>query len=120
MALTGSCHCGAIAFELDLAGGDAPTDAYDCNCSLCRRRGALLAFFAADALTLTTDAAALATYRFHTQRLAHRFCRVCGIAPYSEGEDPASGRRQVAVNLRCLDGLDLATLRIVPVDGASL
>ena len=116
MSLSGSCHCGAIAFELDAT----PSEAYDCNCSMCRRRGGLLAFFPYEALTLSTDAAVLGTYRFHKQHIAHHFCPTCGIAPFSEGDDPRSGAHMAAVNLRCIEDLDLSSLKIVQIDGASL
>ena len=111
----GGCHCGNIAFTLD---ADI-REGYDCNCSMCRKRGGLLAFFPREALTLATPSDRLGTYRFNKQRIDHHFCTVCGIAPFSEGVDPKSGAKTVAVNLRALPGLDLATLAIVPVDGAS-
>jgi hypothetical protein len=44
---------------------------------------------------------------------------VCGIAPFSEGTNPKTGEATVAVNVRCLPDVDLATLKVVPVDGAS-
>lgn len=115
MAYSGSCHCGGIAFELDAEIGEA----YDCNCSMCRRRGGLLAFFPRAALTLTTAERELGTYRFNKKHIAHHFCPACGIAPFSEGVDPASGAETVAVNVRCLDGVDPAALKVVQVDGAS-
>src|SRR5699024_8193196 len=108
MAHTGSCHCGGIAFKLDAPLGKV----HDCNCSMCRRRGALLGFFPRDAFTLTTPEAAMGTYRFNQEAIAHRFCRTCGIAPFSEGVDPSSGARIVAVNVRCLDDVDLASLEV--------
>ncbi len=112
----GGCHCGAIAFELD---GEI-SEAYDCNCSMCRRRGGLLGFFPREALVLKTPETAMGTYRFNQHRIEHHFCPACGIAPFSEGVDPRSGTRTAAVNLRCLPALDLSTLKIVQIDGASL
>lgn len=117
MTYQGSCHCGRIAFALD---ADPITSAVDCNCSLCRRRGGLLAFFPRDALRLSTPEADMATYTFNTHAIRHHFCPTCGIAPFGEGIDPRSGAKTVAVNVRCLPDLDLSTLRIVPYDGASL
>ncbi len=114
----GSCHCGAIAFELGIE--DEVAEAYDCNCSMCRRRGGLLVFFPREALVLKTPESALGTYRFNRQVIAHHFCKVCGIAPFSEGVHPATGAKTVAVNLRCLPDLDLASVKVVPVDGAKL
>lgn len=114
MAHTGRCHCGSLAFELD---GDI-AEVYDCNCSMCRRRGGLLAFAAADALR-ETGSGTPQTYRFNTHNIAHHFCRTCGIAPYSRGVGP-DGVQMACVNVRCIDGIDLAALKIVQIDGASL
>lgn len=112
----GSCHCGGIAFTLE---GEIDA-AIDCNCSLCRRRGMLLAFFPRAALVLRTPEAEVSTYTFNTHAIRHHFCPVCGVAPYSEGNDPRTGEATVAVNLRCLPDLSLAALKVVPFDGASL
>lgn len=112
----GSCHCGRIAFDLE---ADV-TEAIDCNCSMCRRRGGLLAFFPRTALTLTTPDADLGTYRFNKGHIAHHFCPNCGVSPYSEGQQPKTGAMVVAVNVRCLPEVDLAQLKIKTVDGASL
>lgn len=111
----GSCHCGAVAFDLE---GEV-TQAMDCNCSMCRRRGALLAFFPDEAFTLTTPEANYGTYRFNKGHIAHHFCTTCGIAPFSEGADPKTGAKMVAVNVRCLPDVDLSKLEVQQVDGAS-
>ena len=115
MTYSGSCHCGRIVFEADFV----LEQAIDCNCSHCRRKGYLLAFAPRENLRLSTPEAGLATYTFNTHRIRHRFCPTCGCAPFGEGTDP-SGKPMAAVNVRCLEGVDLSTLRIVPVDGASL
>ena len=118
MKYDGSCHCGKIAFTVDA--GDAITEVYDCNCSMCRRRGGLLWFAPAAALTLHTDRADLGTYQFNKKHIDHHHCPVCGIAPFSEGRNPGNGEAMVAVNVRCLPELDLATLTVKQVDGASV
>lgn len=118
MQYEGSCHCGQIAFEVEI--DDAIVDVVDCNCSLCRRRGGLLWFAPRSALHLLSDPAQLATYQFNQHHLQHHYCRTCGIAPFSEGVDPRSGQAMAAVNVRCLPGLDLAGLSVTAYDGASL
>lgn len=112
----GSCHCGRIAFTLE---GEV-TEAMDCNCSLCRRRGGLLAFFPREALSLKTPEADMGTYTFSSHRLQHHFCPACGIAPFSEGQHPKTGAMMAAVNVRCLPDVDLSTLSVKPFDGASM
>ena len=111
----GSCHCGRIAFTLE---GDIG-QVIDCNCSMCRRRGSLLAFFPRAALVLSTPESALGTYTFNRHAIRHHFCPTCGIAPFSEGADPRSGAEMAAVNLRCVPDVDLSALKVTPVDGAS-
>ena len=115
MTHAGSCHCGRIAFELD---GEVDK-AMDCNCSMCRRRGGLLAFFPREALRLSTPEADMATYTFNRHALQHHFCPACGISPFSEGVDPRNGAKTVAVNVRCLPDVDLDSLQVTKVDGAS-
>ena len=112
----GSCHCGRIAFTVE---GDFDK-AIDCNCSMCRRRGSLLAFVPREALVLQTPESDIGTYAFNSRALQHHFCPHCGIAPFSEGRDPKTGHAMAAVNLRCVPDVDLAALQVTPYDGASV
>jgi hypothetical protein len=109
----GGCHCGRIRFEVE----GEPGAVVDCNCSMCRRRGGLLWFVPRDALRLQTAVGDLATYSFNKHAIHHHFCPTCGIAPFSEAAD-SSGGLGAAVNVRCLEGVDLAALEITPYDGA--
>ncbi|QNM82276.1 GFA family protein [Sphingomonas sabuli] len=115
MAYEGSCHCGAVRFTVD---GDMPTEAMSCNCSHCRRKGFLLTFVPADKFTLDSGADELSEYRFNTKRIAHKFCRVCGVQGYAEGTGP-DGSEMRMVNLRSVPDCDLDSLTIRKVDGAS-
>jgi hypothetical protein len=111
---TGGCHCGKVAYEVE---GEIE-QVMDCNCSMCLKRGGLLWFVPRENFRLTTPEADLGTYHFNSGRIDHHFCPGCGIAPFSEGVHP-EGYRMAAVNVRCLDGVDLAALNIVPIDGRS-
>ena len=115
MEYKGSCHCGKISFEVagELNGAMA------CNCSMCSRKGSLLWFVPRDQLKLTTSEAALSTYTFNKHVIKHRFCNTCGIHPYGEGVDP-KGNKTAAVNIRCLEGIDLAKVPVQQFDGRSL
>src|SRR3546814_1719735 len=86
---------------------------------MCRRRGGLLAFFPREALTLSTPESNYGTYRFNKEHRAHHFWPTCGVAPLSEGADPRTGAKMVAVNVRCLPDVDLSALKVSQVDGAS-
>ncbi|RXZ44260.1 GFA family protein [Crenobacter cavernae] len=114
MLYRGSCHCGRIAYEVE---GEIDS-VIECNCSHCRRKGYLLWFVPRDALTLSTPESDMATYRFNKHVIDHRFCPQCGCAPFGEGRDP-SGTATAAVNVRCLEDVEPAGLRIIPYDGRS-
>lgn len=115
MIYKGSCHCGRVAFEVE----GAIKGAAACNCSICSRKGALMWFVPRDKLTLLTPEDAAATYTFNKHVIKHRFCPTCGIHPYGEGVDP-KGNRMAAINLRCLEDVDLASIPVQNFDGRSL
>lgn len=110
----GSCHCGRVAFEVE----GTIDRAISCNCSICSRKGSLLWFVPRDALTLLTPDGDASTYMFNKHVIRHRFCPTCGMHPYGEGTDP-KGNRMAAVNLRCVEGLDLAAVPVIQYDGRS-
>ena len=107
----GGCHCGNIAYEFEGEIGDA----LECNCSLCAKRGSLLAFYPATAFTLSTPRAKLATYHFNKGVIDHHFCPDCGVAPFAETEN--KGVKMVAVNLRCVEGVDTQALKVNHYNG---
>ena len=106
----GGCHCGRVRFEVvtDLE------HVGDCNCSICVRKGFLHLIVPPERFRLLAGEEHLATYRFNTGTAAHRFCRTCGVHPFYT---PRSDPDKVDVNVRCLDGVDLAALEITPFDG---
>jgi hypothetical protein len=112
MNYRGSCHCGKVAFEVD---GEI-NGAMSCNCSMCQRKGSLLWFVPRDKLRLLTPDANASTYLFNKHVIQHRFCPTCGIHPYGEGTD-AKGNRMAAINVRCLEGIDLASVTVTHFDG---
>ena len=115
MRYTGSCHCGNVAFEVE---GEI-SGALACNCSICSRKGSLLWFVPREKLQLKTPEENASTYEFNKHAIKHRFCPICGIHPYGEGVDP-KGNHMVAINLRCIEGIDLASIAVQNFDGRSL
>ena len=112
MNYRGSCHCGKVAFEVE---GEINV-AMSCNCSMCQRKGSLLWFVSRDKLNLLTPDANASTYLFNKHVIQHRFCSTCGIHPYGEGTDQ-KGNRMAAINVRCLEGLDLSSVSVTHFDG---
>ena len=111
----GGCHCGRIAFDVE---GEIE-QVMQCNCSICSKRGYLLWFAPRDQLRLGTPEADLATYTFNKHRIKHHFCPNCGCAPFCSGTDN-KGAATAAVNVRCIEGVNLGTLKVVPYDGRSV
>ena len=111
----GSCHCGGIAFEVEgeIESGMA------CNCSMCSRKGSFLWFVPRQSLKLKTAESAASTYLFNKHVIKHRFCPTCGIHPYGEGADP-KGNAMAAINLRCLENIDLDTIPVKHFDGRAM
>jgi hypothetical protein len=115
MKYTGSCHCGNVKFEVE---GDL-TGAMACNCSICSRKGSLMWFVPRSNLRLLTPDQDAATYLFNRHVVKHRFCSNCGIHPFGEGVDP-QGNAMAAINIRCLEGIDLSSVPVQHFDGRSL
>lgn len=115
MKYEGSCHCGDIRFEVEghLDGATA------CNCSICERKGSLLWFVPRTAFHLLTPEDNIASYTFNKHAIVHRFCKRCGIHPYAEGAMP-DGTPMAAINVRCLEAIDLGAVRIHHYDGRAL
>jgi hypothetical protein len=110
MTYKGSCHCGRIADEAE---GDL-NQVMECNCSHCY----LLWFVPRDKLRVLAPERDLATYTFNKHVIKHHFCPRCGGAPFGFGTDP-SGTATAAINVRCLEGVEPASLKVVQVDGRS-
>src|SRR5690606_12327942 len=79
----GSCHCGAVAYEVE-TGLDGLAE---CNCSHCLRKGFVLAFAPRSAFRLTRDGPTT-EYKFHAHKIAHQFCPTCGVQPFAYGTMP--------------------------------
>lgn len=114
MTYRGSCHCGKIAYEVE---GTA-AQVMECNCSHCSRKGYLLWFVDRDQLRIKTPEDLLSTYTFNKHAIKHHFCATCGCAPFGMAAD-RTGAAKAAINVRCLEEIDLKTLQVIPVDGKS-
>jgi hypothetical protein len=115
MRYKGSCHCGGIAFEVE----GTVDGAMACNCSMCQRKGSLLWFVPHDQFRLLTPSKNVETYTFNKHVVKHRFCPTCGIHPYGEGVD-SQGNAMAAINIRCLEDVDLDRIPVTHFDGRAL
>ena len=118
---TGSCHCGRVRFEVDAEIDHVRV----CDCSICHRRGALNFRVPREALRLLGPWEALSLYEWGTKTAKDYFCPVCGILPFRRPGDPAPHELQEgvvpfdgwAVNVRCLDGVDVEALPVRKIHG---
>ena len=115
MLYKGSCHCGKVAFEVEGELGMTVR----CNCSICRRKGALLWAVPHETLNLVAWGDDLGRYTFGKAQIAHRFCRTCGMHPFAEDTADKS-ERMAYVNIRCLQGVDLAQVAVMNFDGRAM
>ncbi len=111
---TGGCHCGKVRYEVTTDLGMV----ISCNCSICSKKGYLLAFVPESAFRLLSGKDATTDYLFNKHVIHHRFCSACGIESYANGTDP-KGNAMVAINVRCLDGVEPDALTITKFDGRS-
>ena len=90
----------------------------ECNCSHCAIKSLLLTFVPATEFKVLAGEDALKEYRFNKHVIAHMFCENCGIEPFGRAKNK-EGVDTVAVNIRCLDDIDLKSITLTPVDGKS-
>jgi len=107
----GSCHCGAVRFEVQ---APAVVSALSCNCSICSRHGYLHLIVDAARFHLLCGADVLSEYRFGTGVARHLFCGICGIKAFYI---PRSKPEGYSVNLRCVDRQGFERVDIVDFNG---
>lgn len=110
----GGCHCERVRYEVKLD----ITQSITCNCSICKKRGSILSFTSPDSFKLLKGETDMTEYLFNKHAIRHLFCKTCGILPYATGSLP-DGTKMIAINVRCLDGIELESLNPIAVDGAS-
>ena len=113
---SGGCQCGKVRYQVLMDIGEV----LSCNCSRCGRLGSLLAFAPATQFKLLSGEADLTKFEFNKHTIEHQFCSTCGIQSFAIGTHPKSGAKLAAINVRCVDGVDLDSLKVKKVDGKSL
>ncbi|MDY2563988.1 GFA family protein [Pseudomonas syringae] len=109
--LQGTCHCGAVRFQVRLTDGFKTVRR--CNCSYCRMRGAIAVSAALEDIEITSGEAMLKLYQFNTLQAKHYFCSQCGIYTHHQRR---SNPAQYGVNVACLEGISPFDFELVPVN----
>lgn len=110
----GHCHCERVAYEVTME----ISNVISCNCSMCSKKGTLLAFVPINDFKLLKGEDALTDYQFNKKVIHHLFCKTCGVTSFARGTAP-DGKKMAAINVRCLDGVELGKLKIQEIDGKS-
>jgi hypothetical protein len=109
------CHCGSVVLELDLPNG--VVDPRRCDCSICRRKGAVTASVPLAGLKVLKVADVLTLYQFNTNTARHYFCSVCGIYTHHQRR---ANPKEYGYNVGCLEGVNPFDLgQILTLDGVN-
>jgi hypothetical protein len=109
----GSCHCGAVRFEIEARVDELTT----CDCSICRRKNALMIKVHESQFLLLAGEQSLTEYQFHTKTARHFFCKVCGIYPFHRKRVTPDA---LGINVMCLDGFDATGIPVRQTIGAAM
>lgn len=109
---TGSCHCGAIRYEveLDLAQGTGK-----CNCTFCTKSRAWSAFARPPQFRLLAGKDKARAYRKHPEAPTKYFCAECGTLTHALGSADYMGGDFVGIFLSSLDDVEPQELIDAPV-----
>lgn len=105
-----TCHCGGVVIELYLPNG--VENPRRCNCSICRRKGAICASVPLADLKIVKGENLLTLYKFNTQTAKHFFCSLCGTYTHHQRRSDPS---VFSYNVGCLEGVNPYELGEVPV-----
>lgn len=109
--IEGSCHCGSVRWTFE----GIPESVTACNCTVCRRYGALWAYDYQDE-GIKVSGATRAYVRGNA--IEFHFCPNCGCVAYWRGREPTpENRRRIAVNVRLTEPGPIAHLPIDHFDG---
>ena len=98
---TASCHCGAVVLELSLPNGiENPRR---CDCSICRRKGAIVGSVPLAGIKILKGEDVLKCYEFNTKTAKHYFCSNCGIYTHHQRR---SNPHEYGYNIGCLEGVN--------------
>ena len=107
------CHCGEVEAEVDVP--DKIEKFLKCNCSICKRKGAIMSMVKNENFKITKGEKLLRLYQFHSKVAKHFFCSICGIYTH---HNPRSNPAMTGFNLGCIDDIDVFKLdNINVIDG---
>ena len=106
-----TCHCKQVEVEINIP--DNLEKILRCNCSICKRKGAIMSMVRNEDFKIIRGQDKLKLYQFHTKVAKHYFCSNCGIYTHL---NPRSNPAMTGFNLGCLDELDIFQLKDITVN----
>ena len=106
-----TCHCGEVEAEINVP--DKLEKARRCNCSICKRKGAIMSMVKNEDFKIIKGEDKLRLYQFHSKVAKHYFCANCGIYTH---HNPRSNPTMTGFNVGCIDDIDMFKLQNVGVN----
>jgi hypothetical protein len=111
---TASCHCGVVKVSFET---EPLTEALQCNCSHCEKKGLLLTFLPTDQLLITGEENQT-EYHFNKKVITHLFCKTCGVSVYTRAQ--MNGKEMSSINLHTIDDFEVEALAIKKYNGRDI
>ena len=105
------CHCGEVEAEINIS--DKIEKFIRCNCSICKRKGAIMSMVKNEDFEIVKGKDRLNVYQFHTKVAKHFFCKVCGVYTH---HNPRSNPKMTGFNIGCIDDVDSFDFKNITVN----
>ncbi len=107
------CHCGIVEAEINIP--NQFEKIIRCNCSICKRKGAIMSMVKNEDFKITKGKNKLKVYQFHSKIAKHYFCSNCGIYTH---HNPRINPALTGFNIGCIDEIDTFNLKnVIVADG---
>ncbi len=113
MLITGSCHCGNIAFRLNWTPQPAKIPARACSCSFCQKHGGVWTSCPTGALDISVrEPAQVSRYAFGTKSAEFLVCSRCGVVPVVTSL--INNHLYAVVSVNAFDNVDALMIQSTP------
>jgi hypothetical protein len=100
-----TCHCRSVEAEINIS--DNLEKVLKCNCSICKRKGAIMSIVKNEDFIIVKGEEKLKLYQFHSKVAKHYFCSICGIYTH---HNPRANPAMTGFNIGCVDDIDVFKL----------
>ena len=105
-----SCHCGEVEAEINISG--KVEKFLRCNCSICKRKGAIMSMVKNEDFTILKGKEKLSLYQFHSKVAKHYFCSICGIYTH---HNPRANPAMTGFNVGCIEDVNTFEIENISV-----